>query len=196
MKYIYNQLVSSAISEFWGFEESGLTAHMFLKQNLADSLIYVKNEQMHHMSICSTDKPEAAPSKTEISDKLPVIHVHPSSKYFLLCPVTSHHATYHWYHGKTHEECVHSEKGCLYLVDSMNETHEGEYRCESSEEGYTRTVSEYKLSMSRSDARRLTPALLLLLTASHVLLLTFWKYCLQVPRLKKKIHFRNVLKAH
>ncbi len=130
------------------------------------------------MTICSTDKPEAAPSKTEISDKS-VIHVPPSSKHFLLCPVTSRHATYHWYHGKTREECVRSEQSCLYLIDSMNETHEGEYRCESSEEGYNRTVTQYKLSMSRSDALRLTPALILLLTASHVLLLTFWKYCLE-----------------
>ncbi|XP_058608126.1 semaphorin-7A isoform X2 [Onychostoma macrolepis] len=115
-------------------------------------------------------EPEAALSKTGISDKPPVDHISPSSKHFLLCPVTSRHATYHWYHGKTREECVHSDQGCLYLIDSMNETHEGEYICVSSEEGFQRTVTQYKLSMSRSDALRLTPALLLLLTA---LLLTF-----------------------
>ncbi len=120
-----------------------------------------------------TDKPEAAPFKTEISDKLPVILVSPSSKHFLLCPMTSHHASYHWEHGKAREECVRSEHSCVYLIDSMNTTHEGEYRCESSEEGYNRTVCQYKLSMSRSDALRLSPAPLLLLTAAHVLLMAF-----------------------
>ncbi|XP_016424799.1 semaphorin-7A-like isoform X2 [Sinocyclocheilus rhinocerous] len=118
--------------------------------------------------------PQAAPSKTET----PVIHIPPSSKHFLLCPMTSHHATYHWEHGRTREECVHSEQGCLYLIKSMNETHEGTYRCMFSEEGYQRTVAQYKLSMSRSDALRLTPALLpsflLLLTAFHVLLLNLY----------------------
>ncbi len=38
MEYIYNQLVSSAISEFCWVG----TAHMLLKQNFTDSLIYVK----------------------------------------------------------------------------------------------------------------------------------------------------------
>ncbi|XP_016311403.1 semaphorin-7A-like [Sinocyclocheilus anshuiensis] len=116
------------------------------------------------------NKPEAAPSKTENRLKTPETRVPPSSKHFLLCPMTSHHATYHWYRGKTREECVHSELGCLYLIYSMNKTHEGEYSCESSEDGYTRTVRQYKLSMSHSEALRLTPALLLMLTASHVLL--------------------------
>uniref|UniRef100_A0A8C1J968 Sema domain-containing protein n=1 Tax=Cyprinus carpio TaxID=7962 RepID=A0A8C1J968_CYPCA len=103
------------------------------------------------------------------------IHVPPSSKHFLQCPMISHHATYHWEHGKTREECVQSDKGCLYLIESMNKTHEGTYRCMFSEEGYQRTVIQYKLSMSRSDAHRLTPVLLpsflLLLTAFHILLL-------------------------
>ncbi|XP_059421410.1 semaphorin-7A isoform X2 [Carassius carassius] len=113
------------------------------------------------------EKPQGTPSTTEID-------VPPSSKHFLLCPVISHHATYHWEHDKTREECVHSDNGCLYLIESMNKTHEGTYKCMSSEEDYiNRTVVQYKLSMSRSDAHRLTPVLLpsflLLLTVFHVL---------------------------
>ncbi|RXN15500.1 semaphorin-7A-like protein [Labeo rohita] len=116
-----------------------------------------------------TDMPEAAPSKTGTGGQMPV-QVLPSSKHFLHCKITSHHATYHWKHGETHEECVHSKQDCLYLIESMNKTHEGTYECMSSEDGYNRMVVRYELSMSRSDALSLTPALLLLLTTSRVLL--------------------------
>uniref|UniRef100_A0A672S774 Sema domain-containing protein n=2 Tax=Sinocyclocheilus grahami TaxID=75366 RepID=A0A672S774_SINGR len=135
-----------------------------------DGLHCTSSAKSPFQDFTNCNKPEAAPSKTENGLKTPVTRVPPSSKHFLLCPMTSHHATYHWYRGKTREECVHSELGCLYLIYSMNKTHEGEYSCESSEEGYTRTVRQYKLSMSHSEALRLTPALLLMLTASHVLL--------------------------
>ncbi|XP_052439013.1 semaphorin-7A [Carassius gibelio] len=122
--------------------------------------------------IISCEKPQASPSKTENRLKTPeLLHVPPSSKHFLLCPVTSLHATYHWIHDETPEDCVQSELGCFYLIYSMNTSYEGDYRCVSSEEGYIRTVREYQLSMSRSEAIRLSPALLLLLTASHVTLL-------------------------
>ncbi|KAL0167449.1 hypothetical protein M9458_035671, partial [Cirrhinus mrigala] len=116
------------------------------------------------MTVCSTDGPQAAPSKTEIGSKTPVVHVLPSSKHFLSCKMLSHHATYHWEHGKMRKECFRSEQHCLYLIDGMNKTHEGTYECISSEKGYKRTVIRYELSMSRSDTHRLTPALLLLLT--------------------------------
>ncbi|XP_050990511.1 semaphorin-7A isoform X2 [Labeo rohita] len=121
------------------------------------------------LDIKDCNMPEAAPSKTGTGGQMPV-QVLPSSKHFLHCKITSHHATYHWKHGETHEECVHSKQDCLYLIDSMNKTHEGTYECMSSEDGYNRMVVRYELSMSRSDALSLTPALLLLLTTSRVLL--------------------------
>lgn len=113
--------------------------------------------------VCSTEMPSAEPSRTELSGETRVVPVPESSRHFLLCPMTSHHATYHWQHGSAREECVASDQGCLYLIDRMNETHEGWYRCVSSEDVYNRTVAQYQLRMSRSDAHRLTPVGLLLL---------------------------------
>lgn len=120
---------------------------------------------------CKT--PHAAPSKTGSSDETPVVHVPASSRHFLLCPMTSHHATYHWQHGNTREECVRSDQGCLYLIESMNETHEGSYACVSSEDVYNRTVNQYELRLSRSHAHRLTPAVLLLLIVMSLPVLDF-----------------------
>lgn len=116
----------------------------------------------------------AEPSKTEFGGEMSAVHIPPSSRHFLRCQMRSHHATYLWYHGHTREECVYSDQGCLYLIESMNETLEGSYRCKSTEDGYERTVVQYTLSMSRSNAHRLSPGVLsgflLLLTASHFLL--------------------------
>ncbi|XP_073706357.1 semaphorin-7A-like [Garra rufa] len=97
---------------------------------------------------CS-NMPAAAPSKTEIGDKASVLQIPPSSKYFLLCPMTSNHATYHWKHGETRKECAHSDRECLYLFHSINKTHEGMYECMSSEEGYNRMVIRYELSFKQ-----------------------------------------------
>ncbi|XP_067275293.1 semaphorin-7A isoform X2 [Pseudorasbora parva] len=117
--------------------------------------------------------PFANPSQTEFggetSSVYPAVHIPPSSRYFLLCPMTSHHATYNWHHKDTYEECVVSNQDCLYLIHSMNETLEGSYRCVSTEEGYNRTVTRYTLRMSRSNAHRLASGVLLLLTAAHFL---------------------------
>ncbi|XP_043120787.1 semaphorin-7A [Puntigrus tetrazona] len=137
-----------------------------------DGLRCTSRAKFPALDILNCNKPEAAPSKTEVESESTVIHVSPSSKHFLLCPKTSHHAEYRWYRGETLEECVHSKQSCLYLIHSMNETHEGHYRCESTEEGYTQTLRQYTLSMSRSDGLRLAP-LLLMLTACHGLLASF-----------------------
>ncbi|XP_051726102.1 semaphorin-7A-like isoform X2 [Ctenopharyngodon idella] len=137
---------------------------------------FTEKNQVANSHICSPAL--AAPSKTEIGAETSVVHVPPSSRHFLLCPMTSHHATYHWLHGNTHEECVRSDQGCLYLIESMNKTHEGSYICVSSEDiyqkTYKKTVAQYQLSMSRSDAHRVAPivlpCLLLLLTVPYFLL--------------------------
>ncbi|XP_051511983.1 semaphorin-7A-like [Myxocyprinus asiaticus] len=115
---------------------------------------------------------EFAESKTEISAKASVQIIPASARYFLLCPIISHHATYHWYHGNRREECVHADVGCLYLIESMNATYEGLYRCVSSEGDYNRTVTRYELSMSGSPALSVAPIMLtclLLLTMSLLL---------------------------
>ncbi|XP_026086221.1 semaphorin-7A-like isoform X1 [Carassius auratus] len=136
-----------------------------ITQTQTDSNSVIKAKLHAPTSAFLKEKPQATPSE---------IDVPPSSKHFLLCPVISHHATYHWEHDETRADCVQADNGCLYLIESMNKTHEGTYKCKSSEEDYiNRTVVEYKLSMSRSDAHRLTPVLfpsfLLLLTVFHVL---------------------------
>ncbi|XP_067246774.1 semaphorin-7A [Chanodichthys erythropterus] len=137
---------------------------------------FTPNSQVEDPHVCNPAL--VALSRTEISAETSVVHVPPSSRHFLLCPMKSHHATYHWLHGNAREECVDSDQGCLYLIESMNETHEGPYICVSSEnvhqKTYNRTVAEFQLSMSRSDAHSVTPivlpSLLLLLTAPYFLL--------------------------
>ncbi|XP_052008291.1 semaphorin-7A [Xyrauchen texanus] len=126
------------------------------------------SESIQDQTDCHT--PEVAKSRTDLRDKASVQTIPESSRTFLLCPILSYHATYHWYHGKTSEECVHTDAGCLYLIESMNATHEGLYRCESSEGVYKRTVIRYELRMSGSQALSVTPIVLLLLTMSHLLL--------------------------
>ncbi|XP_056126316.1 semaphorin-7A [Rhinichthys klamathensis goyatoka] len=117
--------------------------------------------------------PLAEPSKTQFSAETPVVRVPASSRHFLVCPMTSHHASYHWHRGNTREECVRSDQGCLYLIDSMDASHEGSYTCVSSEDVYNRTVARYELGLSRSNARRLTPVGLLLLAVMSLPVLDF-----------------------
>ncbi|XP_051580955.1 semaphorin-7A-like [Myxocyprinus asiaticus] len=114
--------------------------------------------------------PEVAKTKTELSATASVQTIPESARTFLLCQIISYHATYYWYHGNTREECVHTDAGCLYLIESMNATHDGLYRCESSEGDYKRTVIQYELRMSGSQVLSVTPIVLLLLTMSHLLL--------------------------
>ncbi|XP_057204390.1 semaphorin-7A isoform X2 [Triplophysa rosa] len=115
-----------------------------------------------------SDLPKVAQSKTKPDGGAPVSIVPPSSRYYLLCPTISRHASYHWYHGNTRLECVQSRHGCLHLIESMNETHEGSYRCESTEGDYHRNISRYELRMNASPTltvnTALLPCFLLLLT--------------------------------
>ncbi|XP_039539864.1 semaphorin-7A isoform X2 [Pimephales promelas] len=119
------------------------------------------------------NRPLAEPSKSEFSSETPVVRVPASSRHFLPCPMTSRHASYHWHRGNTREECVLSDQGCLYLIESMDAAHEGSYTCESSEDGFNRTVVRYQLGLSRSNARRITPVGLLLLVVMSLPVLDF-----------------------
>ncbi|XP_051953156.1 semaphorin-7A-like isoform X2 [Xyrauchen texanus] len=78
-----------------------------------------------NMDLTNCNRAEFAESKTEISAKSSVQIVPASARYFLLCTIISRHATYHWYHGNRREECVYTDVGCLYLIESMNATYEG-----------------------------------------------------------------------
>ena len=62
------------------------------------------------------------------------------SRYFLHCPVTSHHAEYTW-HGPRNvtTACSNTERQCNRLIDSVDEK-QGDYRCTAIELGYNKTV--------------------------------------------------------
>ncbi|KAA0715292.1 Semaphorin-7A CDw108 JMH blood group antigen [Triplophysa tibetana] len=112
-----------------------------------------------------------AQSKPETDGGVTMSIVPPSSRYYLDCPTISCHASYHWYRGNTRLECVRSHNACLYLIESMNETHEGSYRCESTEGGYHGIITRYELRMNASPTLTVNTALLpcLLLLLTHLL---------------------------
>lgn len=76
------------------------------------------------------------------------------AKYFLQCPMSSHHAEYTWHHPNSLTSCSPTEQQCLVLIDSMGPDQEGTYRCVSSERGYNRTRALYHLQLDRSAAGR------------------------------------------
>ncbi|XP_029001092.1 semaphorin-7A isoform X2 [Betta splendens] len=69
------------------------------------------------------------------------------SRYFLSCPVSSHHAQYSWHHGQKSTSCTSNEDQCIFLIDSMNHEQEGTYKCMSEERGFTKVLSEVRLQM-------------------------------------------------
>ncbi|XP_071753447.2 semaphorin-7A [Centroberyx gerrardi] len=74
------------------------------------------------------------------------------SKYFLRCPVSSHHAEYTWHHHGNTTACSPTEQQCLLLIDSMGPEQQGTYSCVLEEMGYTRTLAEYQLQLDSSAA--------------------------------------------
>lgn len=90
----------------------------------------------------------------------------PEAKYFLQCPVTSHHAQYTWHHRKSNTSCNPREKQCLLLIDSMGPEQEGTYMCVSEEMGYSRVLAQYRLQVeSRAGGRSSSPLVWLCLIA-------------------------------
>uniref|UniRef100_A0A1A7XE62 Semaphorin 7A, GPI membrane anchor (John Milton Hagen blood group) n=2 Tax=Iconisemion striatum TaxID=60296 RepID=A0A1A7XE62_9TELE len=82
----------------------------------------------------------------------------PQFKYFLSCPMLSHHAQYTWHHPGGVTTCNPLEDQCLFLIDNMSEAQQGKYTCESKESGYSRVLVEHKLMLSRtSEAGTLGP---------------------------------------
>ncbi|XP_068429669.1 semaphorin-7A [Clinocottus analis] len=79
----------------------------------------------------------------------------PNSKYFLRCPVSSHHARYTWRHlERNHTSCNSREQQCLLLIDSMGPEQAGAYTCVSEEMGYSRVVAQYQLQLEGGAAGR------------------------------------------
>lgn len=90
----------------------------------------------------------------------------PESKYFLQCPVSSHHAQYTWRHPESNTSCSSTEQQCLLLIDSMGPEQVGTYTCVSEEMGYSRVLAQYQLRLgSRAAGRSSSPLVWLCLMA-------------------------------
>lgn len=94
----------------------------------------------------------------------------PHSRYFLRCPITSHHANYTWYHPKGVTSCSPEQQQCLLLIDSMTPEHEGTYKCISEEEGHHKIL---KLLQLQSSVSGHASSLLLCLFLMAILLTEF-----------------------
>ncbi|XP_034729177.1 semaphorin-7A isoform X1 [Etheostoma cragini] len=76
----------------------------------------------------------------------------PDSKYFLQCPMSSHHAQYTWCHPESNTSCSSMEQQCLFLIDSMGPEQVGTYTCVSEEMGYSRVLAQYQLRLGNRAA--------------------------------------------
>lgn len=98
------------------------------------------------------------------------ISVLPNSSFFLRCPVTSHHAQYVWWHPEGPTTCSSREEHCLLLMDYMTSWREGNYICESTEEGYVKVIRRYHLKLqNQGPGRSHSPLLWTLLVAAWAL---------------------------
>ncbi|XP_044060115.1 semaphorin-7A-like [Siniperca chuatsi] len=69
------------------------------------------------------------------------------SKYFLQCPVSSHHAQYTWHHLDSSTSCGSREQQCLLLINSMGPEQVGTYECVLEEMGYRRVLAQYQIQL-------------------------------------------------
>ncbi|KAG7482979.1 semaphorin-7A-like [Solea senegalensis] len=69
------------------------------------------------------------------------------SRYFLQCPVVSHHALYSWHHQHNSTMCSSVVQDCVLLLDSMSPEKEGVYTCLSEESGYIKVQAQYHLQL-------------------------------------------------
>ncbi|KAM7406482.1 hypothetical protein PAMP_000856 [Pampus punctatissimus] len=83
------------------------------------------------------------------------------SKYFLQCPITSHHAQYTWHHNKTPSSCSWKDQTCLHMIDSMGVEHEGTYTCKSEEMGFSKVVVQFQLQLAMAPSGRSSSPLVL-----------------------------------
>ncbi|XP_071344278.1 semaphorin-7A isoform X2 [Trachinotus anak] len=83
----------------------------------------------------------------------------PQSKYFLQCPMLSHHAQYTWRHGERSIPCRSKDQECLLLINSMSHEQEGAYECVSEELGYRKVLAQYNLQLGSGAAGQLSSPL-------------------------------------
>ncbi|XP_039992333.1 semaphorin-7A-like [Xiphias gladius] len=81
------------------------------------------------------------------------------SRYFLQCPVSSHHAQYTWRHLESSIPCRSKDQECLLLIDSIGPEQVGDYRCVSEELGYSKVLAQYQLQLESRAAGRLSSSL-------------------------------------
>lgn len=104
-------------------------------------------------TICDSTSAQVSKYSTDThaDKKVESIRLPSQSKYFLQCPVSSHHAQYTWRHPEHHPEgftsCSSREQQCLLLINSMGPEQVGTYTCESKEMGYKRVLAQHKLEM-------------------------------------------------
>ncbi|XP_073320562.1 semaphorin-7A-like [Pagrus major] len=96
-------------------------------------------------SICLSGRVDRYSTDSRVDKDVVTIRVPPHSKYFLKCPVSSHHAQYTWHHPKGSTSCSLQEKQCLHLIDSMGPEQVGTYKCVSDEMGHSKVLAEYRL---------------------------------------------------
>ncbi|KAM3624783.1 uncharacterized protein V6R79_001622 [Siganus canaliculatus] len=106
----------------------------------------VQNMTHGDHSICKSDSGQAS-KLTDSARPGNSIKVPSKSRYFLQCPVTSHHAQYTWQHPGGSQTCSSREPQCLLLIDSMGPHQEGAYTCVSEEMGHTRVLVESQLQL-------------------------------------------------
>ncbi|KAK2853508.1 hypothetical protein Q5P01_006169 [Channa striata] len=82
------------------------------------------------------------------------------AKYFLRCPVSSHHAEYTWNHDKSSMPCSTNEQQCIFLIDSMGSNEKGTYKCVSEEMGYKKVVAQYNLELENRATVQLSSSLI------------------------------------
>ncbi|KAF3686895.1 Semaphorin-7A Semaphorin-K1 [Channa argus] len=112
-------------------------------------------------SICShlPKKELNLPFSTHPDKGVETIRLPAKAKYFLRCPVSSHHAQYNWIHLKK-STCSLKDQQCLLMIDSMGHEHVGNYTCSSEEMGYKKVRAEYELKLENRATDRLSSSLI------------------------------------
>ncbi|XP_023285409.1 semaphorin-7A-like [Seriola lalandi dorsalis] len=129
-------------------------------------------------AICPAQQPEKAfrsTTNTHADKNGESITVPSQSKYFLQCPVLSHHAKYSWVHvnGNSSKSCKSKDHECLLLINSMSLEQVGTYKCVSEELGYRKDLAVYDLQMgSRAVGQLSSPLVWVCLIAALIKSLT------------------------
>ncbi|XP_054944089.1 semaphorin-7A isoform X2 [Physeter macrocephalus] len=89
---------------------------------------------------CPNPKPEQAP--------LQKVSLAQNSRYYLSCPMESHHATYSWRHENSVEQSCepgHQSPNCILFIENLTDLQYGHYYCEAQEGSYLREAQHWEL---------------------------------------------------